>query len=128
MFMSKKCTSCLRMCKCCAATNCSTCRPFGTNFVKKYNGCTITNTKFKVGDFVRVREDIRTDGYYTMEGRGFDLVMFAPRMEKMRGKILRITKYFDGRYRIVAEDGWSDYFWVDGMFEDETYYGYDHKR
>lgn len=124
MNMNKKCKSCLRMCKCCAATNCSTCRPFGTNFVKKYNGCTITNTKFKVGDFVRVREDVRVDGYYFMTGREFDLVRFAKGMENTRGKILRITKYFDNRYRVIAEDGWSDFFWVDGMFEDGTYEGY----
>lgn len=76
-------------------------------------------TRYKVGDTVRVREDLVTGEYYRMEGDDGDHIFFAKGMEKYIGKYVTINDVIDlGRnmssYHIV-EAGWA---WTDEMFDD----------
>lgn len=68
--------------------------------------------KYKVGNRVRVRKDIKYGEHYLMEnGDEWDCV--TKEMLKFRGKVVTIS-YAGSKYRI-EEDG-GDFWWVDGMF------------
>ena len=70
--------------------------------------------KYKVGDKVRVRSDLRVHEYYRMEDSAI-LDAFAESMEPLRGQLVTIKGMgSNGKYNI-AEMGKN---WTDGMFED----------
>lgn len=70
--------------------------------------------KYKVGDRVRVRRDLKAlKHYYSEDKKTCDVAVCE--MLKMRGKIVTISEVLDiGKYKI-KEFGWS---WTDEMFED----------
>lgn len=70
--------------------------------------------KYKVGDRVRVRRDLKAlKHYYSEDKKTCDVAVGE--MLKMRGKIVTISEVLDiGKYKI-KEFGWS---WTDEMFED----------
>lgn len=64
--------------------------------------------KYKIGDKVKVREDLIVGEYYNEE-------MFVKEMEKYCGKVLTISKIVPPRYAYrVKEVGWN---WTNEMFE-----------
>ena len=65
--------------------------------------------KYKVGDMVKVREDLKVDEVYGADS-------FEPEMAEHRGKLANITKVRDNTYRIDLDNG--DWNWTDEMFED----------
>ena len=69
--------------------------------------------KYKVGDKVRVREDLKAgDLYYMADGSASDA--FVGDMLQFRGKTVDIERITDfGKYQIAG----SDFNWVDEMFE-----------
>lgn len=70
--------------------------------------------KYKAGDRVKVREDLKEGRLYRMELPVHDSNVATYQMEKLRGKevtIERVTEY--NEYRIYG----SNYNWTDGMFE-----------
>ena len=71
--------------------------------------------KYKIGDKVRVREDLEVDRDYYMESGVCDT--FVEEMAHFRGKVVTICGFRDEEY-LVEEDteNWS---WTDGMFENE---------
>ena len=71
--------------------------------------------KFKIGDRVKVREDLKPNEYYS--GVRFDVDM-----QKMKGRIVTIQGTFpDNSYRI-EEYG---FLWTDEMFENKEEYTYE---
>ncbi len=67
--------------------------------------------KYKVGDKVRVREDLVVDAMY-----GDENVYFRSGMDDYKGQIVTISRVGDYFYKIVGDlDYWS---WTDEMFED----------
>ena len=66
--------------------------------------------KFKVGDEVRVREDLEVNKIYN------DFI-FVPDMKKQKSKIVKITQVSDNTnsYRIMED--LERYFWTDEMLE-----------
>lgn len=70
--------------------------------------------KYKVGDRVRVRRDLKALKHYYSEDKKTCDITVLPMLE-MAGKIVTISKVLDiGKYKI-KEFGWS---WTDEMFED----------
>lgn len=70
--------------------------------------------KYKVGDRVRVRRDLKEFGrYYSEDKKTFDVAV--RKMLKMRGKIVTISEVLDVDKYKIKEFGWS---WTDEMFED----------
>lgn len=69
--------------------------------------------KYKVGDKVRVRSDLKEDKWYSMEDDSHSNVVTGS-MAKLRGEIVTIIKIEDGQYRI---EGSSYVKWTDRMFE-----------
>lgn len=69
--------------------------------------------KFKVGDKVRVRSDLKEDKWYSMEDDSRRNVVTGS-MAKLRGEIVTIIKIEDGQYKI---EGSSYVKWTDRMFE-----------
>lgn len=70
--------------------------------------------KFKVGDRVRVREDLTEHKTYHSGGKETWEVAL-PSMVKMRGQIVTIKKVYSDSTYLVEED---NHFWADEMFED----------
>lgn len=68
--------------------------------------------KYKAGDKVIVRHDLRTDHRYRMEDSKVDDVA-TPYMVDYAGQIVTILECFAKKYRIVE----GSCFWTDGMFE-----------
>ena len=67
--------------------------------------------KFKVGDKVKVRKDLKTDRYYGG-------VRFDSDMRKMKGRTVTIIGAFDDdSYRVEG----SIFYWTDEMFENKEY-------
>lgn len=65
--------------------------------------------KYKVGDKVKVREDLRLD-------RTYNKFTINRKMKKLAGTIVTIQRINENYYRIVEDDGmWG---WTDEMFED----------
>lgn len=64
--------------------------------------------KYKVGDKVKIREDLIVDNEYGSNS-------FAEEMEQYKGKTATITDTYFGKYEIDIDDGnWS---WTDEMLE-----------
>ena len=70
--------------------------------------------KFKVGDRVKVRKDLKNDTFYG--GNRVNEEMFMH-----RGQILTI-RAIDGKNYLMEEDNW---YWTDEMFEDREEYNYE---
>ena len=70
--------------------------------------------KYKVGDKVRIRNDLTSSEIYSMEdGTNSDYVDYE--MKRLKGKIAVIEKCNyegTGKYKIQG----SDRYWTDGMF------------
>ena len=70
--------------------------------------------KYKVGDKVKVREDLQTN-------KDYNNCTCVEEMEEYKGVVATITKCFDtdidddGAYEIDLDDG--EWFWTDDMFE-----------
>ncbi len=64
--------------------------------------------KYKVGDKVKVREDLKPNEYY-------DGVRFDGDMQKMKGKTVTIEKILSDKYYWIEEYG---FIWSDEMLED----------
>lgn len=62
--------------------------------------------KYKVGDRVRVRSDLKV-------GKGYSAHTFAYDMFKFEGKIVTIESVWEQGYRIEEDTYW----WTDEMFE-----------
>lgn len=70
--------------------------------------------KFKVGDRVRVREDlVAHKTYHSGDKETWEVAL--PSMIKMRGQIVTIKKVYSDSTYLVEED---NHFWIDEMFED----------
>ena len=70
--------------------------------------------KYKIGDKVRVRDDLRLGEVYKMDnGTDYDSVVFE--MLKLKGKEVTISTYTDSNKYLVSEDRdcWN---WTDEMF------------
>ena len=70
--------------------------------------------KYKIGDKVRVRDDLRLEEVYKMDnGTDYDSVVFE--MLKLKGKEATILTYTDSNKYLISEDGgcWT---WTDEMF------------
>ena len=63
--------------------------------------------KYKVGDKVRVREDLVADQWY-----GDDI--FTPEMDSFKGQVVTIKKIRENKY--VIEEDHGDWNWTDEMF------------
>lgn len=63
--------------------------------------------KYKVGDKVRVRRDLK-------ERMGYGCQRFTDAMKKQMGKIVTISNVVDDRYYYIKEDNYN---WTDEMFE-----------
>jgi hypothetical protein len=66
--------------------------------------------KYKVGDKVRIREDLITNKRYNG-------LSFIPSMEQYKGKVATITNIIFGDHYIIDLDD-NDWCWADEMFED----------
>ena len=66
--------------------------------------------KYKVGDKVKIREDLVVDNVYGVDS-------FVDEMKKYKGRTAIITGVSD-RYQIDINNG--EWFWTDEMFEDDT--------
>ena len=67
--------------------------------------------KYKVGDKVKVREDLRLD-------RTYNKFTINRKMKNLAGTIVTIQRINENYYRIVEDDGmWG---WTDKMFEDKV--------
>lgn len=72
------------------------------------------NTKFKVGDKVRVKTELKCGKLYYMEGSK-ECNSFVPQMGKHKGKVVTISRILGSQYRIIEDqEHWG---WVDEMFE-----------
>jgi hypothetical protein len=70
------------------------------------------NSKFKVGDKVRIRKDLKEGRYYSEDGKKFDYA--NDRMARLAGEVVTIKSMFSENSYLIEEFDWS---WVDGMFE-----------
>ena len=64
--------------------------------------------KFKVGDKVRIRKDLKSIERYNG-------ISFTVEMEEYRGKVAEITKIIFDNYELDIDDG--EWFWSDNMLE-----------
>ena len=67
----------------------------------------LPNTKYNIGDKVRVREDL-------IEYEKYKDILFVPSMNSFKGKIVTIYDFTDRGYRI--EEDYKRYRWTDNMF------------
>lgn len=67
--------------------------------------------KYKVGDVVKVREDLQASN-----GDTFDLYVL-PEMVELAGKLVTISYVGDDYYRIEEDD--KEYMWIDRFFEND---------
>jgi hypothetical protein len=67
--------------------------------------------KYKVGDKVKIREDLIVDNDYGSDG-------FTEEMEQYKGKTATITDVCYDKYEIDIDDG--NWCWTDEMLEDDT--------
>ena len=65
--------------------------------------------KYKVGDKVKVREDLKI-------GKSYNKKTFVDSMEKYKGQIVTIKVVYGDRYRIEEDN--QDWYWTDEMLED----------
>jgi hypothetical protein len=67
--------------------------------------------KYKVGDKVKIREDLIVDNDYGSDG-------FTEEMERYKGKTATITDVYWDKYEIDIDDG--NWCWTDEMLEDDV--------
>ena len=65
--------------------------------------------KYKVGDKVKVREDLKI-------GKSYNEKIFVDDMEKYKGQIVTMKVVGDDNYRIEEDN--QDWYWTDEMLED----------
>ena len=72
--------------------------------------------KYKIGDKVRVRDDLHLNEIYKMDS-GTDYDSVVSEMLKFKGKEATISTYIDSNKYLISEDGgcWN---WTDEMFSD----------
>ena len=63
--------------------------------------------KYKIGDKVRVREDLVAEKQYGKE-------VFVSQMISFKGQIVTIKTVKDSRY--IIEEDCGDWYWTNGMF------------
>ena len=74
--------------------------------------------KYKVGDRVVVKEDLRKHGKYFMESGIDNSNTATDEMVKLRGKVVTITDISgNGQYVINNQKGRFSFLWTDEMFE-----------
>ena len=85
--------------------------------------------KFKVGDKVRVRKDLKEAWRYYMADKKESNVLATP-MSKLKGQVVTISKIIDHQYAIkeCANAGIGVFRWVDEMFESEPIKSFDRKK
>lgn len=85
--------------------------------------------KFKVGDKVRVRTDLKEGWRYYMADKKESNVLATP-MSKLKGQVVTISKIIDHQYAIkeCANAGIGVFRWVDEMFESEPIKSFDRKK
>ena len=66
--------------------------------------------KYKVGDIVKVREDLKA-------GQDYGSLCVCYPMVKLAGELVTISSVNNDNYHIEEDDGL--YFWIDNFFEDE---------
>lgn len=66
--------------------------------------------KYKVGDKVKIREDLIVDNVYGSDS-------FAEEMAQYKGKTATITDVYRDKYEIDIDNG--SWYWTDEMFEDK---------
>lgn len=74
--------------------------------------------KFKVGDKVRVRKDLKEGQRYYMEDKNVCNAFVRP-MNRLKGRVVTISKILGSQY-VVEEcplGVFCEYFWTDEMFE-----------
>ena len=73
--------------------------------------------KYKVGDKVKVREDLKVGKRYNMADKSADDI-FTIDMSKFKGQVVIISKIkAGGTYEIDVDKNYVKYAWVDEMFE-----------
>lgn len=118
-----QCKNCLKMCKCCYAEECSTCRPFGVKFKLKICKCR-SKSRFDSGDHVRIRDDLVVGGKYKMDNEQTRECIFVyGGMSGLIGKYVTIVDYLPDMNRYIVsyngvDNGW---YWVDEMFDGNVY-------
>lgn len=74
--------------------------------------------KYKVGDKVVVREDLRRNREYSMESDIDNSNTATDEMVKLRGKVVTITDVSEnGQYVINNQEGRFSFLWTDEMFK-----------
>ena len=68
-------------------------------------------SKYKVGDVVKVKDNLEINKYY-------DDVRFGEAMVKYLGKKVTIAEIFDNKYYCIKEDN-DCFYWTEDMFEDK---------
>ena len=68
-------------------------------------------SKYKVGDVVKVKDNLEINKYY-------DDVRFGEAMVKYLGKKVTIAEIFDNKYYCIKEDN-DCFYWTDDMFEEK---------
>jgi hypothetical protein len=73
----------------------------------------VTNYKYKVGEKVRVKENLRSDVSYGMYD-SYETDTFVGQMRQFAGKIVTIDEMASGKYRMAECEGWN---FTDEMLE-----------
>ena len=74
--------------------------------------------KYKVGDKVVVREDLRRNREYSMESDIDNSNTATDEMMKLRGKVVTVTDVSEnGQYVINNQKGRFSFLWTDEMFK-----------
>lgn len=74
--------------------------------------------KYKIGDKIVVREDLRRNREYSMESDIDNSNTAIDEMVKLRGKVVTITDISgNGQYVINNQEGRFSFLWTDEMFK-----------
>ena len=85
--------------------------------------------KYKIGDKVRVRKDLKEGQRYYMEDKKKSNVFMCP-MNRLKGQVVTIAEIIDHQYAIkeCANAGIGVFRWVDEMFESEPIKSFGRKK
>ena len=81
----------------------------------RYGNLEVNKTKYRIGDIVRIREDIRQNDALYMEGSTTIGAIVTTDMLEFRGLDMEIRGYDSGMYKLKGDC--RSRFWSDGMFE-----------
>lgn len=70
-------------------------------------------TRYKVGQYVRIKTDLVDGKRYPMENNPDRKILFVDGMKKFMGKVMKV-KYADSGYALENGQGYA---WSDGMLE-----------